>query len=226
MRHKVAGYKLGRNTSHRRSLLRNLVTSVIVDAAGCVGHGSRLWALRSRGEKGGLQPTLRTVRSSRIGRLAVTPGTTSGRKGAGSPKLQSVGVLRNAGAAWRETHLGERGERSSGLAKAQGGGTHLGLRANAFPFAGGCGTGDLSGGSSRVRARRIARCAQKSERGSAPRRSARMTRRCAVRFEEGPHLLKNCVNLRSGLAGPGTRASSGACRARLVSPFRPREGAE
>jgi len=31
MRHKVAGYKTGRNTSHRRSLLRNLVTSVIVE---------------------------------------------------------------------------------------------------------------------------------------------------------------------------------------------------
>jgi large subunit ribosomal protein L17 len=31
MRHKVAGYKLGRNTSHRRSLLRNLVTSVIIE---------------------------------------------------------------------------------------------------------------------------------------------------------------------------------------------------
>jgi large subunit ribosomal protein L17 len=31
MRHKVAGYKLGRSTAHRRSLLRNLVTSVIVE---------------------------------------------------------------------------------------------------------------------------------------------------------------------------------------------------
>ena len=31
MRHKVAGWKLGRNTSHRRSLLRNLVTSVILE---------------------------------------------------------------------------------------------------------------------------------------------------------------------------------------------------
>lgn len=31
MRHKVAGYKLGRNTSHRRSLLRNMVTSVILE---------------------------------------------------------------------------------------------------------------------------------------------------------------------------------------------------
>ena len=31
MRHKVAGLKLGRNTAHRRALLRNLVTSVIVE---------------------------------------------------------------------------------------------------------------------------------------------------------------------------------------------------
>ena len=30
MRHRNAGYKLGRNTSHRRAVLRNLVTSVIV----------------------------------------------------------------------------------------------------------------------------------------------------------------------------------------------------
>ena len=29
MRHRNAGWKLGRNTSHRRSLLRNLVTSLI-----------------------------------------------------------------------------------------------------------------------------------------------------------------------------------------------------
>jgi len=31
MRHKVAGYKLGRTTSHRRSLLRNMVTSLILE---------------------------------------------------------------------------------------------------------------------------------------------------------------------------------------------------
>ena len=31
MRHKVAGWKLGRTTSHRRSLLRNLVTSLLVE---------------------------------------------------------------------------------------------------------------------------------------------------------------------------------------------------
>ena len=31
MRHKVAGYKLGRNTSHRRSMFRNMVTSIIME---------------------------------------------------------------------------------------------------------------------------------------------------------------------------------------------------
>jgi large subunit ribosomal protein L17 len=31
MRHKVAGWKLGRNTAHRRSLLRNLTTSLLLE---------------------------------------------------------------------------------------------------------------------------------------------------------------------------------------------------
>jgi large subunit ribosomal protein L17 len=31
MRHRNAGYKLGRNTSHRRALLRNLTTSVLME---------------------------------------------------------------------------------------------------------------------------------------------------------------------------------------------------
>ena len=31
MRHRVGGWKLGRNTSHRRALLRNLVTSLILE---------------------------------------------------------------------------------------------------------------------------------------------------------------------------------------------------
>jgi len=31
MRHRNAGFKLGRNTSHRRALLRNLVTAVLVE---------------------------------------------------------------------------------------------------------------------------------------------------------------------------------------------------
>ena len=31
MRHRVAGWKLGRNTEHRRALLRNLVTSLVIE---------------------------------------------------------------------------------------------------------------------------------------------------------------------------------------------------
>jgi large subunit ribosomal protein L17 len=34
MRHKVAGYKLGRTTAHRRSLLRNMTTSLILEERG------------------------------------------------------------------------------------------------------------------------------------------------------------------------------------------------
>jgi len=52
--------------------------------------------------------------------------------------------------------------------RAQSGGTHLGFRANASPFAGGCGTGDLSGGLERVRARRIARCEHEMREGFRP----------------------------------------------------------
>ena len=31
MRHRNAGYKLGRNPSHRRAMLRNLVTSILLE---------------------------------------------------------------------------------------------------------------------------------------------------------------------------------------------------
>ena len=31
MRHRNGGFKLGRNTSHRRAMLRNLVTSIILN---------------------------------------------------------------------------------------------------------------------------------------------------------------------------------------------------
>src|SRR6202522_1312111 len=31
MRHRKGGFKLGRNTSHRRALLRNLVTSIVIN---------------------------------------------------------------------------------------------------------------------------------------------------------------------------------------------------
>ena len=60
MRHRNAGYKLGRNTSHRRALLRNLVTSILLEdrvettitkAKAARPHVEKLITL---GKKGGL----------------------------------------------------------------------------------------------------------------------------------------------------------------------------
>src|SRR5258708_31573229 len=50
MRHKVAGYKLGRNTSHRRSLFRNMVTSLIMEER-IEGHAGKAKAVRTMVEK-------------------------------------------------------------------------------------------------------------------------------------------------------------------------------
>jgi large subunit ribosomal protein L17 len=59
MRHLKAGWKLGRNTSHRRSLLRNLVTSLVVEqriettvakAKAMRSHVERMITLGKRGD--------------------------------------------------------------------------------------------------------------------------------------------------------------------------------
>jgi len=59
MRHLKAGWKLGRNTSHRRALLRNLVTSLIVEeriettlpkAKAMCPHVERMITLGKRGD--------------------------------------------------------------------------------------------------------------------------------------------------------------------------------
>ncbi|HYX70773.1 MAG TPA: 50S ribosomal protein L17 [Terriglobales bacterium] len=59
MRHRVAGWKLGRNTSHRRALLRNLVTSLILEeriettvpkAKAMRAHVERMITLGKRGD--------------------------------------------------------------------------------------------------------------------------------------------------------------------------------
>lgn len=59
MRHRKAGVKLGRNTSHRRAMLRNLVTSIILEdrvettvtkAKAARPHVERLITLGKRGD--------------------------------------------------------------------------------------------------------------------------------------------------------------------------------
>ena len=59
MRHRMAGWQLGRNTSHRRALLRNLVTSLIIEeriettvtkAKAIKAHVERMITLGKRGD--------------------------------------------------------------------------------------------------------------------------------------------------------------------------------
>jgi large subunit ribosomal protein L17 len=59
MRHRKAGFKLGRNTAHRRAMLRNLVTSIILEdrvqttvtkAKAARPHVERLITLGKRGD--------------------------------------------------------------------------------------------------------------------------------------------------------------------------------
>ncbi len=77
MRHRNAGYKLGRNTSHRRALLRNLVTSILLEdrvettitkAKAARPHVEKLITLGKRGD----------LHSRRHGALAICrPGRRS-----------------------------------------------------------------------------------------------------------------------------------------------------
>src|SRR5712671_3944641 len=70
MRHRKAGFKLGRNTSHRRALLRNLVTSILMEdrvvttvtkAKAARPHVEKLITLGKRGDRqGGYLRIIRT----------------------------------------------------------------------------------------------------------------------------------------------------------------------
>jgi len=180
--------------------------------------------IASRGERDAtLARAVRIELRSVLGssRRALSPQ----EKGAGSP--QTAKRRRPPGRPvprGGRTRLGGYLERSSYSALTQGDGTHLGLRANAPPFAGRCRTGGLCGNSSSVRARSNRLVRATSERASAPQRNARTTRGCAVRFEEGTRSSKDAANLHSGRLGPSTRLPRKFVVARLARSHLPREG--
>jgi len=157
------------------------------------------------------------------------PGIAGGHKGAWSSqaakRLQSVGALRSTGAAWREAHLGDHRGAILGLTKAQNGGTHLGLRRNAFPFAGSCGKRRSSGDSPRVRAEWSPGARTTHERFRLPQQCAHDERGARSRFEEGTRPPKDGANLCSAEPGPAGTLLREHEPARLVSPVHPREGA-
>ena len=77
MRHRNAGFKLGRNTSHRRALLRNLVTSVIEEdrvettvakAKAVRPHIEKMITLGKKGDLHARREALKVIRSKKVAR--------------------------------------------------------------------------------------------------------------------------------------------------------------
>ena len=93
MRHRNAGYKLGRNTSHRRALLRNLVTSILME---------------DRVET--------TVTKAKAARPHVEKLITLGKKGAVHSRRQALAYLQTREAVTRlfDTVAPRYGDRNGG----------------------------------------------------------------------------------------------------------------
>jgi large subunit ribosomal protein L17 len=108
MRHRNAGYKLGRNTSHRRALLRNLVTSIVMEdrvhttitkAKAARPHVERLITL---GKKGDLHSRRRALSylmtREAVTRLFETVAPRYGDRNGGYLRIVRTGFQKGDGA--------------------------------------------------------------------------------------------------------------------------------
>jgi large subunit ribosomal protein L17 len=93
MRHRNAGFKLGRNTSHRRALLRNLVTSILLE-----------------------DRVLTTVTKAKAARPHVEKMITLGKKGDVHARRQALAYLQTRDAVTRlfDTVAPRYGDRNGG----------------------------------------------------------------------------------------------------------------
>src|SRR5215469_481244 len=108
MRHKVAGYKLGRNTAHRRSLLRNLVTSIIIEeriettipkAKAMRPQVEKMITLGKRGDLSArLQALAYLMTSAAVYKLFDTIGPRFGDRNGGYLRIVRTGFQRGDGA--------------------------------------------------------------------------------------------------------------------------------
>lgn len=108
MRHRNAGYKLGRNTSHRRALLRNLVTSILMEdrvqttvakAKAARPHVEKLITLGKRGDlhaRRQAQAFLQT--DDAVRRLFDTVAPRYSERGGGYLRIVRAGFQRGDGA--------------------------------------------------------------------------------------------------------------------------------
>jgi large subunit ribosomal protein L17 len=107
MRHRVAGWKLNRNTSHRRALLRNLVTSLIMEeriettlakAKAMRPHAEKMITLGKRGDLAArrLAGSYLMTRDS-VSRLFDTIAPRFGDRDGGYLRIVRSGVRRGDG---------------------------------------------------------------------------------------------------------------------------------
>ena len=121
MRHKVAGWKLGRNTAHRRALLRNLVTSLIVEeriettvtkAKAMRPHVEKMITLGKRGDLAARRQAACLPHDRRSGREAVRHRRAPLRRPPG--RLPAHHPHRMAQGRWRRQGLRRTARQRSG----------------------------------------------------------------------------------------------------------------
>jgi large subunit ribosomal protein L17 len=108
MRHRNAGYKLGRNTSHRRAMLRNLVTSIVLEdrvettitkAKAARPHVEKLITLGKRGDVHARRQALAYLQTREaVTRLFDTVAPRYGDRQGGYLRIVRTGFQRGDGA--------------------------------------------------------------------------------------------------------------------------------
>ncbi len=107
MRHRVAGWKLGRNTEHRRALLRNLVTSLIIEeriettvtkAKAMRPHVDKMITLGKRGDVAARRLALSyLMTSSAVDKLFDTISPRFGDRNGGYTRIVMTGLRKGDG---------------------------------------------------------------------------------------------------------------------------------
>jgi len=108
MRHRKAGYKLGRNTSHRRAMLRNLVTSIILEdrvettitkAKAARPHVEKMITLGKRGDLHARRQALAYLQTREaVSRLFETVAPRYGDRNGGYLRIVRSGFQKGDGA--------------------------------------------------------------------------------------------------------------------------------
>jgi large subunit ribosomal protein L17 len=108
MRHRNAGFKLGRNTSHRNALLRNLVTSVLIEdrvettvakAKAVRPHVEKMITLGKRGDVHARRQALSFLRTDdAVARLFDTVAPRYGDRQGGYLRIVRTGFQKGDGA--------------------------------------------------------------------------------------------------------------------------------